>query len=161
MKKIEEDFLNDNVTKTDSSFFDIKNDLIIDNSVLKNNKPMKLIIKISLFAFVFISLIGFVAIGVEAKEDTVFSLFFTLDGASYDLLTNGYFYLEIYDRYHQLVAEIEEELEICTLNKTIRAQIYAGEETLPYGNYYINLKVDYNDTCYVLISENEMILSIK
>lgn len=100
-------------------------------------------------------------IGVEAKEDTVFSLFFTLDGANYDLLTNGYFYLEIYDRYHQLVAEIEEELEICTLNKTIRAQIYAGEETLPYGNYYINLKVDYNDVCYVLISENDMILSIK
>ena len=48
-----------------------------------------------------------------------------------------------------------------TLNKTIRAQIYAGEETLPYGNYYINLKVDYNDVCYVLISENDMILSIK
>lgn len=68
MKKIEEDFLNDNVTKTDSSFSDIKNDLIIDNSVLKNKKPMKLIIKIFLFVFVFISLIGFVAIGVEAIE---------------------------------------------------------------------------------------------
>ena len=68
MKKIEEDFLNDNVTKTDSSFSDIKNDLIIDNSLLKNKKPMKMIIKISLFVFVFIFLIGFVAIGVEAKE---------------------------------------------------------------------------------------------
>ena len=98
-------------------------------------------------------------IGVEAKEDTVFSLFFTLVNANEDLLTNGYFYLEIYDRYHKLLKDID--LEVCLTNKTVSTQIYADEAELPYGNYYINLKVDYNDVCYVLISENDMILSIK
>lgn len=98
-------------------------------------------------------------IGVEAKEDTVFSLFFTLINASRELLENGYFYLEIYDRYHNLIKDLD--LDVCLVNKTVSTKIYADEAELPYGNYFINLKVDYNDICYVLISENDMFLSIK
>ena len=87
MKKIEEDFLNNNIIKTESSFSDIKESIYLNNYISKKKTSLKLAIKISSFILAFFSLIAIIAIGVDAKEYKDAIEFFEVNQLSNEGLT--------------------------------------------------------------------------
>ena len=87
MKKIEEEFLNNNIIKTKSSFSDIKESIYLNNYISKKKTSLKLAIKISSFILAFFSLIAIIAIGVDAKEYKDAIEFFEVNQLSNEGLT--------------------------------------------------------------------------
>lgn len=101
-------------------------------------------------------------IGVKAKEDSDFDLFFTLDGFVegsdiYSLLNSASFVLDIISSKNKLVASITPEVFD---EHNLKAHIEAHDGLIPADIYGMRLTMFYNEKEYAIFKESDAILRI-
>lgn len=102
-------------------------------------------------------------IGVKAKQNSDFSLFFYLDGTVEDgslaqLVDEASFYLLVYGKDDEAIAEFA-----ATKYSTDQLEVDMGadDSVMPYGLYRMKLIMIYNNVTYTLFSERDAVLSIQ
>lgn len=103
-------------------------------------------------------------LGVRAKIDQPFKLYFYLDGEVEDgslteLMSEASFYVQIYhNKSNELLGEIKADADV---ENTLVAQIDPAEFDMSYGVYRLKLIMNYDMSDYELFSGDSGILSIE
>lgn len=103
-------------------------------------------------------------LGIRAKIDQPFKLYFYLDGEVEDgsiteLMSEATFYIQIYhNKSNELLGELKADIDI---DNTLVAQIDPAEFNMSYGVYRLKLIMNYNMSDYELFSRDSGILSIE
>lgn len=103
-------------------------------------------------------------LGIRAKIDQPFRLYFYLDGEVEDgsiteLMSEAVFYIQIYhNKSNELLGELKADTDI---DNTLVAQIDPAEFNMSYGVYRLKLIMNYNMCDYELFSRDSSILSIE
>lgn len=110
-------------------------------------------------------------LGVCAKVNSEFYLYFKVDGAAYaddgtfeadarTILENAILHFDVLNQKREVVASFMPELS--EYDSEIRVQIYTSEEgPLKYGNYKMHLYFETENGIYTLFSEEDGILTIE
>lgn len=104
-------------------------------------------------------------IGVEAKENSLFRLYFTFEGFVEEsnlpkLLSEATFTFKVFNHRSQLV--FESPVEIYPSEQMASVTLVSEEDgPLKFGNYRMQLDMIIDDITYTLFAQNDGILSIE
>ena len=102
-------------------------------------------------------------LGVKAKANSDFTLYFYIDGEVEDgsveeLIDASEFFLQIIGADDEAIGEFKGEKYS---SDTIKFDMGASDDSMPFGNYRMRLVMNYNLMPYELFSEKDAILSIQ